>query len=101
MFFDFGFNPFQEEEMDTYILEIKMGNQIQRQTIMGSDDMVQLQFIQLMQETGNSAQPYKIKLIRQDRIWDNYNSKERILNNYLQFANKKYMETFPDEFKEV
>lgn len=67
MFFDFGFNPFQEE-MDTYILEIKIGNQRQRQTITGSTDMIQLQFLQLMQETGHSDQPYKIKLIRKDRI---------------------------------
>lgn len=101
MFFDFGFNPFQQEEMDTYILEIKIGNQIQRQTMMGSTDMIQLQFLQLMQETGHSNQPYKIKLIRKDRIWDNYNNREKVLDNYLQFANKKYMEAFPDEFKEV
>lgn len=97
MIFNFGF----DNEMEECIIEIKIGNQIQRQRIQGMVEMIQMQFVQMLQEVGHSDQPIRVKLIKEDIIWNQFEKKSKVLENSIQFANKKYMETFPDEFKEV
>lgn len=96
MFINFGF----EDNLENYILEIKMGNNIQRQQLQGTPDMVQLQFMQLMQEVGNTNQPIRLRIIKQEEIWNQYSQSRKILENYIQFANKSYMNNFASEFKE-
>lgn len=95
MFINFGF----EDNLEIYILEIKMGNNIQRQQLQGTPDMVQLQFMQLMQEVGNTNQPIRLRIIKQEEIWNQYSQSRKILENYIQFANKSYMNSFASEFK--
>lgn len=95
MFINFGF----EDNLETYILEIKLGNNIQRQQLQGTPDMVQLQFMQLMQETGNTNQPIRLRISKQEEIWNQYSQSRKILENYIQFANKSYMNSFANEFK--
>lgn len=95
MFINFGF----EDNLEIYILEIKMGNNIQRQQLQGTSDMVQLQFMQLMREVGNTNQPIRLRIIKQEEIWNQYSQSRKILENYIQFANKSYMNSFASEFK--
>lgn len=95
MFINFGF----EDNLEIYILEIKMGNNIQRQQLQGTPDMMQLQFMQLMQEVGNTNQPIRLRMIKQEEIWNQYSQSRKILENYIQFANKSYMNSFASEFK--
>ena len=95
MFINFGF----EDDLETYILEIKLGNNIQKQQLQGTPDMVQLQFIQLMQEVGNTNQPIRLRISKQEEIWNQYSQSRKILENYIQFANKAYMNSFANEFK--
>ena len=95
MFINFGF----EDNLEIYILEIKMGNSIQRQQLQGTPDMVQLQFMQLMQEVGNTNQPIRLRISKQEEIWNQYSQSRKILENYIQFANKAYMNSFANEFK--
>lgn len=95
MFINFGF----EDNLEIYILEIKMGNNIQRQQLQGTSDMVQLQFMQLMQEVVNTNQPIRLRIIKQEEIWNQYSQSRKILENYIQFANKSYMNSFASEFK--
>lgn len=95
MFINFGF----EDNLENYILEIKIGNNIQRQQLQGTPDMVQLQFMQLMQEVGNTNQPIRLRIIKQEEIWNQYSQSRKILENYIQFANKSYMNSFASEFK--
>ena len=97
MFINFGF----EDNLEIYTLEIKMGNNIQRQQIQGTPDMVQLQFMQLIQEVAHTNQPIKIKISKQEEIWNQYSQSRKVLENYIQFANKTYMDNFPNEFKEA
>lgn len=97
MFFNFGF----ENNMEECMIEIKLGNQIQRQRMKATPEMIQMQFMQVLQEVGHSDQPIKIKLIKEENIWNQFSKNFKTLENYIQFANKKYMEAFPDEFKEV
>lgn len=97
MIFNFGF----DNEIEECIIEIKIGNQIQRQRIQGLVEMIQMQFAQMLQEVMRSDQPIRIKLIKEESIWNQYRQQFRKLENSIQFANKKYMQIFPDEFKEV
>lgn len=95
MFINFGF----EDNLEIYILEIKIGNNIQKQQLQGTSDMVQLQFMQLMREVGNTNQPIRLRIIKQEEIWNQYSQSRKILENYIQFANKSYMNSFASEFK--
>ena len=97
MIFNFGF----DNEIEECIIEIKIGNQVQRQRIQGLIEMIQMQFAQMLQEAGHSDQPIRIKLIKEENIWNQYRQQFKKLENSIQFANKKYMQIFPDEFKEV
>lgn len=95
MFINFGF----EDNLEIYILEIKMGNNIQRQQLQGTSDMVQLQFMQLVREVSDTNQPIRLRIIKQEEIWNQYSQSRKILENYIQFANKSYMNSFASEFK--
>lgn len=97
MIFNFGF----DNEIEECIIEIKIGNQIQRQRIQGLVEMIQMQFAQMLQEVMRSDQPIRIKLIKEENVWNQYKQQFKKLENSIQFANKKYMQIFPDEFKEV
>lgn len=68
MIFNFGF----DNEMEECIIEIKIGNQIQRQRIQGMVEMIQMQFVQMLQEVGHSDQPIRVKLIKEDIIWNQF-----------------------------
>lgn len=97
MFVNFGFEDIAIEEC---IIEIKIGNKIQKQKIRAIPDIIQMQFEQLLQQAANAKQPIKIKLIKEEIIWNQLERQSKTLENYIQFANKMYMEAFPEEFKE-
>lgn len=98
MFINFGFEDFGEQEI--YTIEIKMGNQMQRQRLQGDSQMVMLQFVQLLEQTAKSNQPVRLKISKEEKIWSQFRQEFKNIENYIQFANKKYMENFPEEFKE-
>lgn len=98
MFINFGFEDFDEQEI--YTIEIKMGNQIQKQRLQGDSQMVMLQFIQLLEQTARSNQPVRLKISKDEEIWSQFRNEIKTIENFIQFANKKYMEAFPKEFKE-
>ena len=98
MFINFGFEDFDEQEI--YTIEIKMGNQMQRQRLQGDSQMVMLQFVQLLEQTAKSNQPVRLKISKEEKIWSQFRQEFKNIENYIQFANKKYMENFPEEFKE-
>ena len=98
MFINFGFEDFGEQEI--YTIEIKMGNQMQRQRLQGAGEMVALQFIQLLEQAGKSNQPVRLKISKEEEIWNQFRQELKNIENYIQFANKKYMEAFPEEFEE-
>ncbi len=97
MFINFGFEDFGEQ--DVYTIELKIGNQIQRQRLQGDGQMVAVQFLQLLNQAANSNQPVKVKISKQEEIWNQYRKKNKILENYIQFANKIYMQVFANEFE--
>ena len=98
MFINFGFEDFGEQEI--YTIEVKMGNKMQRQRLQGAGEMVALQFIQLLEQAGKSNQPVRLKISKEEEIWNQFRQELKNIENYIQFANKKYMENFPEEFED-
>lgn len=98
MFINFEFDDFGEPEI--YTIEIKMGNQTQRQRLQGDGQMVMLQFMQLLEQAGRSNQPVRLKISKDEEVWNQFRKELKNVEAYIQFANKKYMEAFPEEFKE-
>ena len=95
MFFDFNFR-----DIKTFTLEIKQGNSIQRQMFQGNVDMAQIQFEQLFQEVVNTSQPIRIKISSQEEIESKIDKTSKQVETFVQFANKSYMDAFPNEFKQ-
>lgn len=84
MFIDFGFG-------ETYqaIIEIYLGNQlIKRESFNAPEIMLKSQFMGLVQQIINEDKPMKCKLIVPEIIWDNYEKKQKVLNNYVEFRNR-------------
>ena len=98
MFINFGFEDFGEPEIFT--IEVKMGNQVQRQRLQGDSQMVMLQFMQLLEQTAKSNQPVRLKISKEEEIWNQFRTQIKTIEHFIQFATKKYMEAFPEEFKE-
>ena len=94
MFFDFNFR-----DIKTFTLEIKQGNSIQRQMFQGNLNMAQIQFEQLFQEVVNTSQPIRIKISSQEEIESKIDKTSKQVETFVQFANKSYMDAFPNEFR--
>ena len=95
MFFDFNFG-----DIKTFTLEIKQGNSIQRQMFQGNVDMAQIQFEQLFQEVINTSQPIRIKISSQEEVECKIDKTSKQVETFVQFANKSYMDAFPNEFRQ-
>lgn len=97
MIFNMNFDGFGD--IEEYLLEVKVGNQIQRQIMQGMAEMVQMQFLQLMQEAAQSNQPVKVSISRDEEVWV---PSKKILKNVpsrIDFLNKAYMSAYPEECK--
>lgn len=101
MFINFDFNDFERVEPETYNVEIKTGNAIQKQTLTTLPDMAKIQFIQLFQQVMKSQQPIRVRFFQIEKVWNEYRNEWNELENGVQFATKSYMNMFPDEFEEV
>lgn len=100
MNFDFG-NGFSQFTgmIDTYDLEIYIGNNVKYSKLSGIRKMVEAQVYELLQEAKDTGLPYKIKVSKPEKIWDKFENKEKTISNYLQVANEQFIKTHPNEFK--
>lgn len=97
MFFDFNFTNMSIED---YVLEIKTGNNIQRQRLQAPPEIAETQFKALCQEVFNANQPIRVKISRIEQVWNQFKNEYKPLEVSAQIANKHYMDAFPDEFKD-
>lgn len=76
--------------MDIYevLFEIKVGDEgFQRQTMVAPRDLLILQFLQLAKQIRNDPRPIQIRMIRQEIIWDQFEQKQKVLNNEIVLSN--------------
>lgn len=85
MFFNFGFS----ESMDV-LLEQYIGNAcVSRQQLSAPPEILQAQFIQLVQQVASQSQPIKIRMVRWENIWDKFEGEWKKLELSVEFKNWK------------
>lgn len=85
MFFNFGFS-----EPLTVTLEQYIGNAlIQSQQLSAPPEILQAQFIQLVQQVANQSQPMKIRMVRWENIWNQFDNEWKKLEYSVEFQNWK------------
>lgn len=83
MFFNFGF-----QEPMTVTLEQYVGNAlVQSQQLSAPPEILQAQFEGLIQQLAQQPQPMKIKIIRYDEIWDEFEQKRKKIENSIEVKN--------------
>ena len=80
----FGF----DFEMYEVIFEIYMGDQLtSRQKMQALKEMLMLTFIDTVNKIKNDKRPMKVKMIRQEVIYDKTEKKQKTMENYVEFRN--------------
>ena len=75
-------------EMHNVIFEVYIeDNLTNRQRIQAPKEMLIANFIQTAQQIQNDQRPIKIKMIRQEEIWDNFEQKHRTVNYEIELRN--------------
>lgn len=73
----------QEVIFEVYI-EDKLTN---RQQMQAPKEMLIANFLQTAKQIQNDKRPIKIKMIKQEVIWDEFENEQKVLNNEIQLSN--------------
>lgn len=85
MFFNFGFSEPMEVLLEQYI-----GNAcVSRQQLSAPPEILQAQFIQLVQQVASQSQPMKIRIVRYEDVWSEIDQEWKKLFPNLTFQNWK------------
>lgn len=85
MFINFGLS----EPMDV-ILEQYIGNAcVSRQKLSAPPEILQAQFMQLVQQVASQSQPMKIHMVRWEDVWSQFDGEWKKLELDLMFQNWK------------
>lgn len=85
MFFNFGF----PESVDV-LLEQYIGNAcVSRQKLSAPPEILQAQFMQLVQQVASQSQPMKIRMVRHKDVWNQFDKKLKRLELDIMFQNWK------------
>ena len=77
----------QEVIFEVYI-EDKLTN---RQQMQAPKDMLIANFLNTAKQIQRDKRPIKIKMIRQEVIWDEFEQKQKVLNNEIELSNNAMM----------
>lgn len=81
----FGFNMLETYEVT---LEVYIADKlVQKQTMQAPKEIIIANFMQLAQQIRNDSRPMKIRITRPETIWDNFENKERVLNQEVIASN--------------
>lgn len=85
MFFNFGFS-----EPIAVTLEQYIGNAlVQSQQLSAPPEILQAQFMQLVQQVASQSQPMKIRMVRYEDIWSQIDQEWKRLELGIMFQNWK------------
>lgn len=85
MFFNFGFS-----EPLTVILEQYIGNAlVHSQQLSAPPEILQAQFMQLVQQIANQSQPMKLRMVRYEDVWSQFDNEWKKLELDVMFQNWK------------
>lgn len=87
----FEFDPF---EFYTVTFEMYIEDKlVNKQQMQAPDKILIMQFLDAAQKIAEDSRPIKIKMTAPTVIWDEFNKKEKVLQNGLEFMNRA-MESF-------
>ena len=80
-----GFNMFETYEVTFEIyIEDKMVN---KQTMQAPKEILMANFIQTVNQIAQDRRPMKIRMSRPEVIWDEFENKQKVLENEVVFGN--------------
>lgn len=81
----FGFNMFETYEV---VFEIYIEDKIvNKQKMQAPKEILMANFVQTVNQIARDKRPMKIRMSRQDIIWDEFENKQRALENEVVFGN--------------
>lgn len=60
---------------------------VKKQTMQAPKEILMINFMQTIDQIGNDRRPIKIKMFRQENVWDNFENKEKSLDYKVEFSN--------------
>lgn len=60
---------------------------VQKQTMQAPKEFIMIHFMQLAEQIRNDSRPMKVRVIRPETIWDNFENKEKVLYNEVVASN--------------
>ena len=94
----FGGIPFQMEIYDV-VFEITQGENISRQAMQAPREILEANFVQVVNEIAHINIPTKVKMARTVYVEDTYNKRWIPRENSVTFANNAYVELHKNEFE--
>lgn len=80
----FGFNI----EMYSVILEVYIGNQlVKKQQMQVPKEMLMATYMNYVNQIADDSRPMKIRMSRQEYIWDKFENREKPLTYEIEFRN--------------
>lgn len=84
-------NHFQEQfEQYSCRIEIEMDGCVQQQAMEAPRVFLEQQFLSLVQQAASVARPVRVKMIRTERIWSQYDQRYIPQEYALEFTNNAY-----------
>ena len=75
-------------DMQEVIFEVYIEDRLtNRQQMQAPKEMLMANFLQTAKQIQNDQRPIKIKMIRPEVIWDNFEQKQKTLNNEIELSN--------------
>ena len=75
-------------EMHEVIFEIYIEDKlVNRQQMQAPKEILITNFLQTAKQIKNDQRPIKIKMIKPETIWDDFEKRERVLNNEIEISN--------------
>ena len=75
-------------EMHDVVIEVYIEDKLtNRQQMQAPKNMLIANFIQTAKQIKNDRRPIKLKMIRQETIWDNIEQRHKTLNNEIELSN--------------
>lgn len=72
-----------EVDIETYI-ENRLVN---KQRMQAPKEIIELNFVQMMNQVANDKRPLKVRMTRPEIIWDNFENKQKVITNEIAFSN--------------
>lgn len=87
-------------EMYEVAFELYIENKlVNKQAMQAPKQMLMANFLQTVQQIQQDNRPIKLKMIRPEVIWDNFENKQRTLYNEVAFSNNAMLAWEGDENK--